>query len=252
MLSENPSIAGLLKGTGEKVFFVAMWLVLAISIQHWLSQSLMLITGLVLLFRLVPSSNDKWLFLLFGGAFIFTGTLGLIFQVGNHTTDAIIQFQLFGWWWNITQTSMQHAGITALKAINGLCAIRLAMCCLSFEESMTLAKRCHIPDVVIELMLLSYRYLFGIKKTANEVMMAQRQRLGYATPNNTIRSFAAMLSAVFIKSMRLSMQNYQAMQVRAYHGRIYCPEKWERSSFINVVAIAAVASCFVALSFIRL
>ena len=240
------------KGTAEKVFFIAAWLVLAISIYDYLSLALMLLSGWMLLVYVVPKTNDKWRFFLLAGSFIGIGTLGLIFETGNQAGDAIIQFKLFGWWWNITETSLRHAGITALKAMNGLCAIRLAMCCLSFDEAMTIAKRMHLPDVLIELIVLSYRYLFGIKKAANEVMLAQRQRLGYASFKNGIRSFAAMLSAVFIKSLRLSMQNYQAMQVRAYNGWMYCPYKWEKSSYLNMVFIAGVAGGFIALSFIRL
>ncbi|WP_430817405.1 energy-coupling factor transporter transmembrane component T family protein [Carboxylicivirga sp. RSCT41] len=241
-----------LSGTGEKILLVTLWLLLAISIHQWLTQCLMLLTGILGFTVFLPRSKKEWRFFLVAGTFILTGTLGLIVETGSISPGAILHFSVFGVWWNITEASMAHAGLTAIKALNGLCAIRLAMLCLSFEEAMSVARRLHLPDVLIEQILLSYRYLFGIKNTANEVMLAQRQRLGYGTFRNSMRSFAGMLAAVFIKSLRLSLQNYQAMQVRGYHGHVYCPEKWEKSSLFNVLCIAALAGGFVALSFYRL
>jgi cobalt/nickel transport system permease protein len=241
-----------LKGTGEKVLLVTFWLLLALTIKQWLTQCLMLLAGVMVFTFSIPHAARKWRFFLLASSFIVTGTLGLIFETGDASPNALLRFSLFGIVWNITEASLAHAGVTALKAMNGLCAIRLAMLCLSFEEAMTIAKRIHLPEVFIELVLLSYRYMFGIRKSANEVMLAQRQRLGYGTFRSAIRSFSAMLAAVFIKSLRLSMQNYQAMQVRGYHGHVYYTEKWERSSLVKVLFIASIAGSFVALSFIRL
>ncbi|MCG8579875.1 MAG: hypothetical protein MI866_08165 [Bacteroidales bacterium] len=241
-----------LEGTGEKIWLVTLWLLLALTISQWLTQCLMLLVGILVFTVSIPPAKRKWRLFVLAGTFIVAGTLGLVFEVGSLSPNAIIQVSVFGVWWNITEASLAHAGVTALKAMNGLCAIRMAMLSLSFEEAMTVAKRLRLPGVMIEQILLSYRYLFGIRKSANEVMLAQRQRMGYGTFRNGMRSFAGMLAAVFIKSLRLSLQNYQAMQVRGYHGHTYCPEKWVKSSLFNVLCITMLASGFVALSFIRL
>lgn len=239
-------------GTGEKVLLVIFWLLLALTIKQWLTQCLMLLTGIMGFSYFVPHTIRRWRFFLLASTFIVAGTLGLIVETGNPSPNALLRFSLFGVWWNITEASLLHAAVTALKAMNGLCAIRLAMLCLSFEEAMTIAKRMHLPDVFIELIVLSYRYMFGIRKSANEVLLAQQQRLGYGSFRSAIRSFSTMLAAVFIKSLRLSLQNYQAMQVRGYRGQMYYPEKWERSSLVNLLFIALLAGGFVALSYIQL
>ncbi len=241
-----------LKGTTEKIVLVALWLLLAVSIHHWMTQGLLLLTGLLLMPRLVVNRSNRWKLLWVGASFMLVGTIGLIFETGARAPQAVWQVQLMGLWWSITSQSLLKAAVTALKALNGLMAIQLAISTLSFAEGITLARRLHLPEVFIELMLLSYRYLFGVKKCANEVLLAQRQRLGYSGFRNSLQSFAGMLSAVFIKSMRLSLQNYQAMQVRAYHGRTYCPEQWEKSSHVRICLIVGGVMCFVGLSFIQI
>ncbi|MBR8535139.1 hypothetical protein KDU71_06185 [Carboxylicivirga sediminis] len=240
-----------LKGTTEKVLLVVSWLALAVGIHHWLTQILLLLAGLLLIHLRRRNRSKKWRFLLFGAAFILGGTIGLISETGERAPKAFVQFELLEVWWNITSQSLMHATMTALKALNGLFAIQIAICSLSFAEGITLARRIGIPEVFIELLILSYRYLFGVKKCATEVLLAQRQRLGYSGIRNGLQSFAGMLSAVFIKSLRLSLQNYQAMQVRAYHGRTYCPEQWEKSSHAGICLIVGVVMCFVGLSFIQ-
>lgn len=241
-----------LKGTTEKVVLVASWLALAVGIHHWLTQILLLLAGLLFIHLRGRNRRQKWRFILFGAAFILAGTIGLIFETGEKAPQAFIQFELGKVWWNITSQSLMHATMTALRALNGLLAIQIAICSLSFAEGITLARRIRLPEVFIELMVLSYRYLFGVRKCATEVLLAQRQRLGYSGFRNGLQSFAGMLSAVFIKSMRLSLQNYQAMQVRGYYGRTYCPEQWEKSSHTGICLIVGVVLCFVGLSFIQL
>lgn len=240
-----------LKGTTEKIVLVALWLLIAVGITNWLTQVMLLLTGLLFIRLTGICRTNQWKLILFGASFIFAGTLGLIFETGERAPIAYLQFHMMGVWWNITTQSLAKAITTALKAMNGLLAIQVAIGSLSFAEGMTLARRIHLPEVFIELMVLSYRYLFGVKKCACEVLVAQRQRLGYSGVRTGLKSFANMLSAVFIKSVRLSLQNYQAMQVRAYHGRTYCPEYWQTSSISRIILITIIALCYSATSLIK-
>ncbi|WP_439183425.1 energy-coupling factor transporter transmembrane component T [Carboxylicivirga taeanensis] len=252
MRSEQVPYTHFFKGTAEKIGLVAAWLVLAVSLHHWLTQLLLLMAGCLFVHFLGRKRSNKWRFLLLGAAFIVAGTIGLVFTTGQKMPQAFIQFQLLGVWWNITPFSLENAGLMVVKALNGLFAMQIAICSLTFAEGITLARRLRLPEVFIELVVLSYRYLFGVKKCANDILLAQRQRLGYSGFRIGLLSFATMLSAVFIKSMRLSLQNYQAMQVRAYHGRTYCPHHWEKSSRGRIGLIVSFVLFFVALSFIQI
>ena len=239
-----------LSGTGEKLLLLVLWLGIVLSRAHLIMQLVFLLVGIIILQWSTPNNRYRWKVLFVAAAFIFMSTIGLVLINGKVLEGALVQFQVAGSWWSITEGSVEYSGLTALKALNGLIAIQFAIYCFSFSEALAIARTIYLPCVFIELIMLSYRYLFGVKKSVQEVMLAQRQRLGYVGFRSSLRSFSTMLSAVLVKSLRLSTQNYQAMTTRAYQGVLYSPHQWNKSSGLNLLLIIAGAILIVCLSLI--
>lgn len=238
-----------LQGTVEKAVLVMLWILLAVSIPHLQVQVVILCAGFIGMQWLLPKRDRKGKVLVIGLSFILAGSCGLIFEVGSENTMALLNFNFLGLWWNITADGLWYAVLTAIKAINGLLAIQFAMRMFTFEEAITLAKKMKVPDVLIEMIFLSYRYLHGVQSCAKEIRMSQRQRMGYQSFRLSLKSFSSMLSTVFIKSLRISMQNYQAMTVRGYQGVIYTPTKWINSSPDTILLLVVLATVLFILSF---
>lgn len=226
-----------LKGTAEKLLLFAMWLTLALIRHQWWLQAFLFIGGICWLQWGVPATRNKWRFIVFASSFVVAGSIGLIMVTGDEPFDAWFRFSFAGIWWGITPDSMAYAGLMAARSVNGLLALQFLIRSCSAAEGLAIARRLKVPDVLPELMLLAYRYLFGVRQTTGEVMMAQRQRLGYRGFRTSVRSFAMMLTAVFVKSLRLSLMNYQAMTVRGYQGVIHQPGHWEGSSKLKLMGI---------------
>ncbi|MCT4590611.1 MAG: energy-coupling factor transporter transmembrane protein EcfT [Carboxylicivirga sp.] len=239
-----------LSGTAEKLLLLLMWLGLAMANQLlWVQLPLALI-GFMAMALGMKNAKGKWRLLLVASSFIVAGTIGLVIEVGSQSHEALWQSYFLGQYWSITSASLLKSGVTALKALNGLMAVQFVVHCFSFHEAITLARRCWLPDYMIEMMVLSYRYLFGVRNSVQEVRRAQRQRLGYGNFRGSMQAFTSMLSTVFIKSINLSLNNYRAMNTRGYQGVIHTPEKWERSSSIHLLIILLVGLSIISLTFI--
>ncbi len=227
----------LLEGTAEKLLLFILWILMVLTRSQWMVQIVLFVMGMAFLKWGVKKTSNRWKIFLISLSFIIAGTLGLIIVTGYEPFDAWMQFRFAGIWWGITHDSLWHACNTAIKAVNGMLAIQFAMHRFLFAEALAIARLMRLPHVFLELILLSHRYLFGVKQCTHEVMMAQRQRLGYRGFRTSLRSYSLLLTAVFIKSLRFSVQNYQAMTVRGYNGGIYQPHQWIKSSVLTVTII---------------
>ena len=72
-------------------------------------------------------------------------------------------------------------------------------------------KRLHFPGLFIELMLLTYRFIFILMEGASAIMTAQKARLGNRDLKTSIQSFGQMASVVFVRALKQSDALYNAM-----------------------------------------
>jgi cobalt/nickel transport system permease protein len=81
-------------------------------------------------------------------------------------------------------------------------------------------KRVKIPDLIIELMLLIYRFIVILIEISDNITTAQISRLGRRNVKSTLKSTASLMSVLFIHSIRKANRLYDAMESRNYDGRI--------------------------------
>jgi cobalt/nickel transport system permease protein len=83
-----------------------------------------------------------------------------------------------------------------------------------------------VPTVMVEIMLMTYRYVFVLWEEGGRIKDAQTLRLGYSSGNRlgrwkrTFKSTCTLMGMVFIRAYDRAESTYSAMQVRAYRGNI--------------------------------
>lgn len=79
-----------------------------------------------------------------------------------------------------------------------------------------------IPAVCVVLLSMSYRYIFLLIQTANEMFEARRARLvGWLDPPDRRRLAAASAGVLMEKSFHLTQEVHLAMLARGYRGEVY-------------------------------
>lgn len=95
---------------------------------------------------------------------------------------------------------------------------------LSLNTTMTdildVLAKLHCPEMIIELMLLIYRFIFILMETASAILVSQKARLGNKNFRTSVKSFGQMGAGLLIRAFRRSNALYDAMESRCYDGRI--------------------------------
>ena len=101
--------------------------------------------------------------------------------------------------------------ITALAAVTCLYFLSLNT---TMTDILGALRKMHMPRLLIELMMLIYRFVFILLHTASAIMTAQEARLGNRDYRTQLRAFGKMLTALFFISLRKANALYDAMEAR--------------------------------------
>ncbi len=82
-----------------------------------------------------------------------------------------------------------------------------------------------VPEVLVDLMALVYRYIFVLEEERERLAQAMASRLGFARSlsyRRAVANYGVVASNLLVRSFDSSMRTYEAMQSRGYHGgRLY-------------------------------
>ncbi|MCI5801746.1 MAG: cobalt ECF transporter T component CbiQ [Oscillospiraceae bacterium] len=107
--------------------------------------------------------------------------------------------------------------LTALSAASSLYFLSLST---PVTDILQVLQRLRCPTLLVELMLLTYRFIFVLAETAAAMTTAQQSRLGNRNFKTSVRSFGALGSMLFIRAVKRSARIYDAMESRCYDGKL--------------------------------
>lgn len=151
--------------------------------------------------------------------FLVLGTAAIMIDLSSYPMDAFA-FPVGKWYITGSMASVCRGlslCATALSAVTCLYFLSLNTVMTDILEALG---KLHLPALVIELMLLIYRFIFVLSETASAITVSQQSRLGNRDFRTKVRSFGALGSALFVLALKRSNALYDAMESRCYDGKI--------------------------------
>lgn len=152
-------------------------------------------------------------------AFLTLSTLTIFINVSKAPLDGYA-VPVGGYYLTSSMEGLGRGGslmITALSAVS--CLYFLSMN-TPVTEICEVLKRMHCPMTFVELMLLTYRFIFILAEVAGAVLTAQKARLGNRDLRTSAESFGKMISILFVRALKKSAHLYDAMEARCYDGEL--------------------------------
>lgn len=134
-------------------------------------------------------------------------------------TIQLLSFQLVGY------SEGFYMGLTILSRIAASVSMLLFLSATTPIQALGYALYwLKVPKVIVEILLLTYRYIFVLWDEGTRIREAQALRLGYPSPRSlagwklVIRSTCTLMGMVFIRAYDRAESTFSAMQTRAYNG----------------------------------
>ena len=119
-----------------------------------------------------------------------------------------------------TQAGRQQAVLTACRAMGGVGCLYFLSLTTPMHEIMEALRRLRVPQVVIELMVLVYRFLFVLLDRQQRRSTAADARLGYQGLGRSLRTYGQVSAGLLADAFRRASQCYDAMEARCYDGQM--------------------------------
>lgn len=143
----------------------------------------------------------------------------------------------------VTEQSLLQASSLAVRASAATLAMLVLACSTPMIDLLEGLRRARVPAPLVEIAALSYRFTFGLLDSASAIQQAQRARLGFDTRSATMRSAAAGVAAIFLRSWDRARRLEEGLSGRGYEGslRTLEPTRHRSRSFLTWSVLLLVA-----------
>ncbi len=150
---------------------------------------------------------------------LFTGTIALpvIFIVPG---DALFRLPILNW--TITAQGLTSAIYLILRSETTVTLSLLLVLCTLWTRVLKALRVLRVPVVFVVILGMTYRYIFVMLDTAQNMFEARQSRLvGTLSPSESRKLAAASVGVLLSKSFYLNSEIYLAMQSRGFRGEVF-------------------------------
>lgn len=121
----------------------------------------------------------------------------------------------------VTNESLKSAMHLFFRALSCLTCIYFIMLTTPFYQLIFVFKRLHLPDVVLEISMLMYRFIFIFMEEVSDIRKSQELRFGYINLKNGYNSFGLLVSMLFKRMMIRYDEMSIALDMKLYDGTFH-------------------------------
>lgn len=196
----------------------------------------LIVTGALAIVALKIPFNHYVKLMLIPISFIMLSAITILIEIGTPPNGGVL-IKLFNIFF-ISKIGLIRGitvVVTALSATNIMYLFALTTPIIDLCSGLKALK---IPESIISLMLMMYRLIFVIFTMGQTMRIAQTSRLGYKNFPVAIKSFAMLLSGLFIRSFKKTYRMYDALESRGYQGRFTVIDlKYQLDYYIVLLSI---------------
>lgn len=153
------------------------------------------------------------------GTFLLLGALALVADLGPVPGD-VLALSVPGGFLSVTEAGQHRAALVTLRAFGGVSWMYALALTTPMAQLLELFQRWRLPKTLVELMFLTYRYLFLLWGLLESMSQAARCRLGWRNFSAGVRTSGAAASILLVRSLGQARRSLAAMEARCWRGDV--------------------------------
>ncbi|RBW67875.1 cobalt ECF transporter T component CbiQ [Bacillus taeanensis] len=157
-------------------------------------------------------------FLFLPSFFLFSSVIAIIVSiapVNSVITDAIWNIEMGAWQIYISLSNLKQAYHLSATVIASVSCLYFLILTTPLNQLIWILQKVKLPTLFIELVALTYRFIFVLLDKMHEIYLAQSSRLGYKNYRVWIISAAQLIVSLFIKSIQSAKEVQIAIESRS-------------------------------------
>jgi cobalt/nickel transport system permease protein len=171
-------------------------------------------------------------------SFLLMGATALLFDI-SATASGVINIKAFNWWLVVSSHSQAATAVAASRALGAVSAIALLSATTPMQDIIAALQKLKCPSAIIDLMYLTYRYIFILQALNRDMQAAATSRLGFSGYKASIRSTAKIYAGLLARSYHNASINFDAMESRCFESGIAFLDRGGRATIAQGLAMAS-------------
>lgn len=155
----------------------------------------------------------------------------------------------------LTPAGLAMAGELAVRALAATLAMFTLACSTPMIDLFSAMSRAKVPEALVEIASLIYRFTFGLFESVGAIHAAQEARLGYANRRAAMRSASMGVAVLFVRSWDRARRLEAGLACRGYEDtlRTLEPPRVRSTGFLlaSLILLVAVVGGSLAWRFLR-
>jgi cobalt/nickel transport system permease protein len=207
----------------EKIVFAIFPLILSIILQNTFTSLfvLLMMTFNILVIGKIPFKFYLKL-LLVPVAFLLSSIamILLTFTTTPVIGEGLLQYQFGPIYVTILEASTKRAMTLFSVALSGVSCLYFLILTTTIQDILIGLDRCKVPTILLDLIGLTYRFIFIFIDSGRTIYIAQMSRLGNVTFLKHLKSFGLLISALLVKVLYEVRELNNAVNSRSMNGYI--------------------------------
>lgn len=153
--------------------------------------------------------------------FLLIGTILNLISISFENSGFLLNIKMFGIYIGTTKFSIDNSIHILLRAISCIISIYFLILTTPFNQLIIILKKLYIPDVLIELMILTYRFIFLLLEEIKDIYKSQQLKFGYNNLKNSYNSTSLLIKVLFFRMMKKYEEMSVTLDIKLYDGKFH-------------------------------
>lgn len=153
--------------------------------------------------------------------FLFIGIALNLINIAFTSENMLYSFRVWGIYIGTSKESINTSIYILLRSMSCLTCVYFIVLTTPFNDLMFLLKKMHLPDTVIELTMLVYRFIFIFLEEISDIKKSQQLRFGYINLKTSYKSLGLLVSMLFERMIIRYEDMSISLDVKLYDGKFH-------------------------------
>ncbi|EHP87383.1 cobalt ECF transporter T component CbiQ [Methanotorris formicicus] len=199
------------------IFALSLLLISVFSKSAIVPLLIFFVVSILLLFK---AKIPKKIYVVFVGIPFGFGLLNLLIFAFLFGTVEWFKINIFGFEIPIYKDGIDLGVLLFGRMLGGISSMLFLAFTTPMVELFYIFRELKMPDVVVDMMMLIYRYIFVLYEEYERMKFAQESRLGTSNLKSTYKSLGALAAHLFIRAWEKGEILNITMMARCYDGKL--------------------------------
>jgi len=201
--------------------FIIMITIVLFSNSYIVHISIFIIMSIILVgIAQIPIKSYFKMYLL-PMSFIILSLIALVFSISHSNVDTFYSIKLSRFYLVIRDDSLLKAITLTTRAISAISCSYFLILTTPFNNLIKLLLKYKIPVLLIELIMLTYRFIFILLEEIGKIYKAQDLRFGYINMKNSFNSLGLLLRTLIVRIIKRYKDMIISLESKNYDNRFY-------------------------------